>query len=202
MVPRTLLVVDDDPALEGLLQDALPVCRVVAAGGVGRALQAVREHRPPVVALSVAATVAASEVVAGNSTAAPPSDGLDALTQILGAVPSIKVIALTPRDQRMLAVRAVARGAHDVCCTPIDAGELAIVVQRAFHRADLEQEGRRLNTGDAPPTLRALRDETERRALLDALARSGGNLSATARLLGVSRPTLYSLLRQHGIRAE
>ena len=76
------------------------------------------------------------------------------------------------------------------------------MVQRAFQRADLELEGRRLAIGDAPPTLRVLRDETERRALLDTLARSGGNLSATARLLGVSRPTLYSLLRQHGIRAD
>ncbi|MBK4718654.1 hypothetical protein JJL56_07220 [Azospirillum sp. YIM DDC1] len=114
----------------------------------------------------------------------------------------MKVIALAPRDQRVLAVRAVARGAHEVCSKPIDAQELAGVVQRAFQRADLELEGRRLATGDAPPTLRVLRDETERRALLDTLARSGGNLSATARLLGVSRPTLYSLLRQHGIRAD
>jgi Transcriptional activator of acetoin/glycerol metabolism len=206
MVPRTLLVVDDDPALEGLVQDALPVCRVVAAGGVGEALRAVRTHKPPVVALSVALTMDGATMDGaasgdGRRTGAA-QDGLDALSLILGEAPSIKIIALTPQDQRTLAVRAVARGAHDVCCKPIDARELASVVQRAFQRADLEMEGRRLSTGDAPPTLRALRDETERRALLDALARSGGNLSATARLLGISRPTLYSLLRQHGIRAE
>ncbi|MBP2295578.1 helix-turn-helix domain-containing protein [Azospirillum rugosum] len=194
MVPRTLLIVDEDPALEGMVQNALPVCRVVSAGGVGEALDAVRAHKPAVVALSVA--------LPSGETDAAPRDGLDALSLILGEAPSIKVIALTPRDERTLAVRAVARGAHEVCCKPIDAHEFATVVQRAFQRADLELEGRRLNTGDAPPTLRVLRDETERRALIDALARSGGNLSATARLLGISRPTLYSLLRQHGIRAE
>ena len=211
MVPRTLLVVDDDPALEGLVQDALPVCRVVAAGGVGEALRAVRTHKPPVVALSMALTMGGATMDGATMDGAASGDGhrngvaqdgLDALSLILGEAPSIKVIALTPQNQRTLAVRAVARGAHDVCCKPIDARELAAVVQRAFQRADLEMEGRRLNTGDAPPTLRALRDETERRALLEALARSGGNLSATARLLGISRPTLYSLLRQHGIRAE
>ena len=195
MVPRTLLVVDDDPTLEGRVQDALPVCRIVAAGGVTDALEAVRAHRPPVVALSVDLAQLTE----------PPNGsghGLDALSLILGEAPSIKVIALAPRDQRVLAVRAGARGAHEVGSKPIDAQELAGVVQRAFQRADLELEGRRLATGDAPPTLRVLRDETERRALLDTLARSGGNLSATARLLGVSRPTLYSLLRQHGIRAD
>jgi len=190
MVPRTLLLVDDDPSLERLVQGALPVCRVVAVGAAGEVLHAVRAHRPPVVALSV------------TEPSEHPQDSLEALSQILGEAPSTKVIALTPGDQRLLAVRAVARGAHDVCCKPIDANELAIVVQRAFRRADLELEGRRLSGGDVPPTLRVLRDETERRALLDALARSGGNLSATARLLGVSRPTLYSLLRQHGIRAD
>ena len=190
MVPRTLLLVDDDPSLERLVQGVLPVCRVVAVGGAGKALDAVREHRPPVVALAV------------NDASEQSQEGLDALSQILGEAPSTKVIALTPADRRLTAVRAGARGAHDVCCKPIDAQELASVVQRAFRRADLELEGRRLNSGDAPPTLRVLRDETERRALLDALARSGGNLSATARLLGVSRPTLYSLLRQHGIRAD
>ena len=195
MVPRTLLVVDDDPTLEGRVQDALPVCRIVAAGGVADALEAVRAHRPPVVALSV--DLAQLDVTQDGG-----GDGLDALSLILMEAPSIKVIALAPRDQRVLAVSAVARGAHEVCGKPIDAQELAGMVQRAFQRADLELEGRRLNSGDAPPTLRALRDETERRALLDSLARSGGNLSATARLLGVSRPTLYSLLRQHGIRAD
>lgn len=194
MVPRTLLIVDEDSALEGMVRNALPVCRVVSAGGVGAALDAVRAHKPSVVALSM--------VLGGALPSDETGDGLAALSLILGEAPSIKVIALTPRDERTLAVRAVARGAHEVCCKPIDADEFASVVQRAFQRADLELEGRRLNTGDAPPTLRVLRDETERRALIDALARSGGNLSATARLLGISRPTLYSLLRQHGIRAE
>lgn len=200
MVPRTLLIVDVDPALEGMVRNALPVCRVVSASGVGEALHAVRAHRPAVAALSL--SMGASPGDSPGDGDAAPTDGLDALSLILGEAPSIKVIALTPQAERTLAVRAVARGAHEVCCTPIDAQEFAAVVRRAFQRADLELEGRRLNTGDAPPTLRVLRDETERRALIDALARSGGNLSASARLLGVSRPTLYNLLRQHGIRAE
>ena len=42
--------------------------------------------------------------------------------------------------------------------------------------------------------------EAERRALVRAWTESGGNVSRASRLLGVSRPTLYKLLRDHGLR--
>jgi two-component system NtrC family response regulator len=47
--------------------------------------------------------------------------------------------------------------------------------------------------------LRAARMRAERDAIERALARSQGSLAAAARLLGISRPTLYSLLETHGI---
>jgi len=47
--------------------------------------------------------------------------------------------------------------------------------------------------------LRAARTRAEREAILRALAHSGSSLSAAARLLGISRPTLYGLLNAHGI---
>ena len=43
------------------------------------------------------------------------------------------------------------------------------------------------------------RQRAEADALRHALAQSGSNLSQAAKILGISRPTLYSLLRQHGI---
>jgi two-component system NtrC family response regulator len=48
--------------------------------------------------------------------------------------------------------------------------------------------------------LREVRDQAERSALLRALEAAGDNLSGAARLLGISRPTLYDLLRSHNIR--
>jgi two-component system NtrC family response regulator len=66
--------------------------------------------------------------------------------------------------------------------------------------ADLE-----LDAADVPPEeeldLRAARHRAERLAMERALARSQGNLAAAARLLGVSRPTLYGLLETHGLGA-
>ena len=47
--------------------------------------------------------------------------------------------------------------------------------------------------------LRAARARAERDVVARALARSNGRLATAARLLGVSRPTLYSLLDAHGL---
>ncbi|MFM6852889.1 MAG: PEP-CTERM-box response regulator transcription factor, partial [Sphingopyxis sp.] len=49
--------------------------------------------------------------------------------------------------------------------------------------------------------LRAVRDDAEKRAINRALAMSDHNISATARLLGISRPTLYDLMKHHGFSA-
>lgn len=47
--------------------------------------------------------------------------------------------------------------------------------------------------------LRQVREAAERRAVIGALARTNGNVAKAADLLGVSRPTLYDLLRKLSI---
>jgi two-component system NtrC family response regulator len=48
--------------------------------------------------------------------------------------------------------------------------------------------------------LKAAREATDRRIIRHALARSEGNISSTAKLLGISRPTLYDLLKQYELQ--
>jgi two-component system, NtrC family, response regulator len=48
-------------------------------------------------------------------------------------------------------------------------------------------------------TIRDARARAEREALQLALAHAGSNLSKAAKLLGISRPTLYDLMQQHQI---
>jgi two-component system NtrC family response regulator len=50
--------------------------------------------------------------------------------------------------------------------------------------------------------LRAARLRAEREVLRAALARSNNTMATAARLLGVSRPTLYGLMEAHGIDVE
>jgi two-component system, NtrC family, response regulator len=51
-------------------------------------------------------------------------------------------------------------------------------------------------------TLREVRDDAEKRALLQALAAADGNVTRAAALLGVSRPTVYDLIGRHEIKME
>jgi two-component system NtrC family response regulator len=50
--------------------------------------------------------------------------------------------------------------------------------------------------------LRAARLRAEREVIQIALARSSNTLSVAARLLGISRPTLYSLMQAHGLEID
>jgi len=51
-----------------------------------------------------------------------------------------------------------------------------------------------------PLNLRHVRDEAEKNAITRALFLYNGNVSKTAEVLGVSRPTLYDLMNKHGIK--
>ncbi|HWN38739.1 MAG TPA: PEP-CTERM-box response regulator transcription factor [Gammaproteobacteria bacterium] len=55
-----------------------------------------------------------------------------------------------------------------------------------------------------PPSLnlRVVRQTAETHAIRQALVRAGGNISRTAELLGVTRPTLYDLMEKYALRAE
>ncbi|HMI40324.1 MAG TPA: PEP-CTERM-box response regulator transcription factor [Sphingomicrobium sp.] len=49
--------------------------------------------------------------------------------------------------------------------------------------------------------LRAAREVADRRAIRQAMSRTDNNISSAAKLLGISRPTLYDLLKQYRLQA-
>jgi two-component system NtrC family response regulator len=59
-----------------------------------------------------------------------------------------------------------------------------------------EQEGA---GAQDPFNLREVREKAESQAILQAMARTEGNVSKTSELLGVTRPTLYNLMKKYGI---
>jgi two-component system NtrC family response regulator len=50
-----------------------------------------------------------------------------------------------------------------------------------------------------PLNLRTAREQADRKAIRQALAQADGNISGASRLLGVSRPTLYDLLKSYDL---
>jgi two-component system, NtrC family, response regulator len=85
-------------------------------------------------------------------------------------------------------------------------------LENRLKRAVVMTEGRMIDATDLelapaaqaamPLDLRAARLRAEREVLQLALARSNGTLSVAAKLLGISRPTLYGLMEAHGIEIE
>ena len=62
---------------------------------------------------------------------------------------------------------------------------------------DLEAE----EEGGDVLNLKSAREQADRKVIRHALARSEGNISHTAKMLGISRPTLYDLLKQYDLHA-
>ena len=66
--------------------------------------------------------------------------------------------------------------------------------------ADLDLGSERRG-GTCAINLRAAREVADRRAIRQAMSRTDNNISGAAKLLGVSRPTLYDLLKQYRLQA-
>ncbi|WP_379550142.1 PEP-CTERM-box response regulator transcription factor [Qipengyuania sp. DGS5-3] len=91
---------------------------------------------------------------------------------------------------------------------PGNVRELENRVKRAVIMADAKLvSAEDLDLGDleeedaaAALNLKAAREQADRKMIRQALARSEGNISNTAKLLGISRPTLYDLLKQYDMQ--
>ena len=114
-------------------------------------------------------------------------------------------------DQKKTALRGFTAEAIGAIATHSWPGNVRELENRV-HRAVILAEGPRVTAADLDlqppeetetlPTLKMVRDQAEQAALRRALATAAGNLSLAARLLEISRPKLYDLLKQHGLQPD
>ena len=81
-------------------------------------------------------------------------------------------------------------------------------LQNCIEKAVILSDGNELTAKDIYPepiarpagnTVKAVSDTEEKRLIQEAMDRTGGNISAAAKMLGVSRPTLYAKLKKYGL---
>ncbi len=132
---RKLLIVEDDPGLQSQLRWALSdIADVDLAGEREAALTIMRKEDPNVVVLDLGLPPDANGA----------SEGLATLEAILTLKPTTKVIVASGNEERQNAVKAVGLGAYDFYPKPVDIDELRLILERAWHLHDLEDERRRL----------------------------------------------------------
>ncbi len=143
---KTLLIVEDDPGLQSQLKWCFDGYKVLIAGDREEALVLLRRYEPPVVLLDLGL---------------PPdpenaSEGLATLDEILSLIPNTKAIIVTGNDERENAIKAIAKGAYDYYQKPVDAEVLGLIVSRAFHLYELEEENQSLKRGSGTSIIKSI----------------------------------------------
>lgn len=135
MKKQKLLIIDDDEDLRTQMKWALVNDYDVAlAEDRESAVAAMQKDQPMVVTLDLGLPPQPAGV----------EEGFAVLDDILNDFSDTKVIIITGRGEKEYALRAVEKGAYDFFYKPIQLDELKIVLQRAYHVAQLEQEQRAL----------------------------------------------------------
>lgn len=125
-MPRTVLVVDDEPVARYAIVRAFQAeHRVVEASSVAEAREKVISDRPDVILLDY------------NM---PGEDGMVLLRELQAEPESPAVIMITAHGSERLAVDAMKAGAYDYLAKPYDLDELRLLLARALERQQLRNE--------------------------------------------------------------
>ena len=173
---RSLLIVEDDLALQKQLRWSFDQFETLTAADRESALAQIHRHSPPVVTMDLGLPPDADSV----------SEGFRLLEQILAAAPGTKVIVLTGQNDRTNALRAIALGAYDFFAKPFEPELLALTIDRAFRLHDLQQENHRLVATQHPPALAGLLTRDAGMQRVCRTIEKVANSSATVLLLGES----------------
>ena len=179
---RPLLLVDDDATFVRVLTRAMTSrgFEVISATNLGDARVLARRHQPRYCVL---------DLKLGEE------NGLRLIPELHTLVPDMRILLLTGYASIATAVEAIKRGAHDYLAKPVDAD----AVVRALLDGDGGAEGEDEDLPDAPEAPLALR-RLEWEHIQRVLTECNGNISETARRLGMHRRTLQRKLSKHPVR--
>lgn len=127
----TLLIVEDDENIRSQMKWALMGdYEVVLAEDRSSASESFREHQPMVVLLDLGLPPHPAEVI----------EGLATLNELIAINRCVKIIITTGQADRRNAMQAIGAGAYDFFPKPVEMEELKVILNRAFHLAQIEGE--------------------------------------------------------------
>ena len=134
---NTVLVVDDNQDIRTQLKWSLAQGQydVHFAEDADEALKLFERHGPRVVTLDLGLPPHEDDTV----------EGFRCLAEMLRMDPHAKIIVITGKEEREVAMEAVSLGAYDFYPKPINQDELRIIIDRALHLRALEDENRELH---------------------------------------------------------
>ena len=169
------LIVDDDAAF------AAALCRSLRRKGFAATAATSAEA-----ALAALATAAPTNVVLDLKLG--ESSGLQLIPELLARAPASRILVLTGYSSIPTTVEAIKLGAVNYLCKPASAGEIV----DAFGNSAADPD---VALASTPPSVDRLEWEHIQRVLAD----NGGNISATARALGMHRRTLQRKLQKRPV---
>ncbi|UXZ55532.1 response regulator transcription factor [Halomonas sp. 7T] len=173
---QRLLIVDDDEMFCHVLNRALTRrgFEVMVAHDADQALTIAAQFLPTMATLDLKLE---------------HSSGLKLLPDLLTTVPHCRVVVLTGYSSIATAVEAIKLGAVNYLCKPADADDV-------IHAFEQQEGDPNIQLADNPPSINRITWEHIQKVLQE----HDGNISATARALGMHRRTLQRKLQKRPVR--
>lgn len=193
-----LLIIDDSEEIRKQLKWGLAKdYQVFLAADVEEGLGLFRKHRPSVVTLDLGLPPDADGA----------TEGLRCLEAILKIDAHTKVIMVTGNEERENALKAIDLGAYDFYQKPIELAELKVILKRAFHLSQLEEENRRLQKScmQVLPSMGGLFGQCRQMQQIFNTIRKVASADVPVLVLGESgtgKELVARAIHQHSLRAE
>jgi two-component system NtrC family response regulator len=173
----TVLIVDDDEAIRTQTKWALNQDYEVCVAEDRRGAVEIFAATPPAVTLLDLGLPPRPNA---------PDEGLATLSDILSVDNTAKIIVISGQSEKRNAIEAVAAGAYDFLCKPVEMDELKLVLRRCINVLDLEREYRQLQESRQPDTFEEMFGTSPQMQSVFAFIRKVAATDVPALLLGES----------------
>jgi two-component system, NtrC family, response regulator len=172
-----VLIVDDDPEIRTQLKWALATdYELLLAENRSEAIDQFKKFRPDLTLLDLGLPPRPHE----------PDEGLATLSDLVATNPGAKVIVVSGQNEKQNAIQAVAAGAYDFLCKPIDLDVLKLILRRCLYLLNLETEYREMQQKFRPDVFENMLGTSAQMQGVFAFVRKVAASSAPVLLLGDS----------------